>query len=48
MTNIAAAAAMELSVDAIESLLARARRGLKQILAHEGTAMIAALQETGD
>jgi RNA polymerase sigma-70 factor (ECF subfamily) len=47
MTNIAAAAAMELSVDAIESLLARARRGLKQILAQDGRAMLCALQETG-
>lgn len=32
MTNIEAAAAMEISVDAIESLLARARRSLKAAL----------------
>jgi RNA polymerase sigma-70 factor, ECF subfamily len=46
MTNIAAAAAMELSVDAIESLLARARRGLKQILSVDGKAMLEALHES--
>ncbi len=32
LTNIEAAAAMEISVDAVESLLARARRSLKQSL----------------
>ncbi len=32
LTNIEAAAALELSVDALESLLARARRGLRGIL----------------
>lgn len=35
MTNIEAAAAMEVSVEAVESLLARARRALKQGLAGE-------------
>lgn len=32
LTNIEAAAALELSVDALESLLARARRGLRDVL----------------
>jgi RNA polymerase sigma-70 factor, ECF subfamily len=45
MTNIAAAAAMELTVDAVESLLARARRGLKKHLEPNGRALLAALQE---
>jgi RNA polymerase sigma-70 factor, ECF subfamily len=45
MTNIATAAAMELTVDAVESLLARARRGLKKHLEPNGRALLAALQE---
>jgi RNA polymerase sigma-70 factor, ECF subfamily len=47
MTNIAAAAAMEISVDALESLLARARRGLKLMLAQDGKLMLAALLPDG-
>lgn len=47
MTNIAAAAAMEISVDALESLLARARRGLKTMLAQDGKLMLAALAPDG-
>jgi RNA polymerase sigma-70 factor, ECF subfamily len=45
LTNIAAAAAMEVSVDALESLLARARRGLKEKFANEGRQMLAALTQ---
>ena len=41
MTNIAAAKMMEISVDALESLLARARRTLKQQLSGEWKAMLA-------
>jgi RNA polymerase sigma-70 factor, ECF subfamily len=48
MTNISAAAAMEISVDALESLLARARRGLKQILANDGRQMLAILAQEGE
>lgn len=48
MTNIAAAAAMEISVDALESLLARARRGLKLMLAQDGKLMLAALSPDGE
>ncbi len=48
MTNIAAAAAMEISVDALESLLARARRGLKLMLAQDGKLMLAALSPEGE
>ena len=48
MTNIAAAAAMEISVDALESLLARARRGLKMMLAQDGKLMLAALSTQGE
>jgi RNA polymerase sigma-70 factor, ECF subfamily len=47
MTNIAAAAAMEISVDALESLLARARRGLKELLAKDGRLMLASLTQEG-
>jgi RNA polymerase sigma-70 factor, ECF subfamily len=47
MTNISAAAVMEISVDALESLLARARRGLKQILASDGRQMLAILAQEG-
>lgn len=43
MTNIAAAAIMEVSVDALESLLARARRSLKQRLAADKTLLLATL-----
>jgi RNA polymerase sigma-70 factor, ECF subfamily len=45
MTNITAAETMEISVDAIESLLARARRGLKERLNSEGRQMLASLAE---
>jgi RNA polymerase sigma-70 factor, ECF subfamily len=45
MTNITAAEAMEISVDAIESLLARARRGLKERLNTEGRQFLASLAE---
>jgi RNA polymerase sigma-70 factor (ECF subfamily) len=45
MTNIAAAASMEISVDALESLLARARRNLKQSLAKDGLQMLAILAQ---
>jgi RNA polymerase sigma-70 factor, ECF subfamily len=45
MTNIAAAETMEISVDAIESLLARARRGLKERLNTEGRQFLANLAE---
>ena len=43
MTNIEAAANMEISVDAVESLLARARRSLKEKLASKGEVLLAAL-----
>jgi RNA polymerase sigma-70 factor, ECF subfamily len=43
MTNIAAAAIMEVSVDALESLLARARRSLKERLATDKTMLLATL-----
>lgn len=43
MTNIAAAAIMEVSVDALESLLARARRSLKDHLAANKNALLATL-----
>jgi RNA polymerase sigma-70 factor, ECF subfamily len=48
MTNITAAATMEISVDALESLLARARRGLKELLAKDGRQMLAALAQDGE
>lgn len=41
MSNIAAAKAMEISVDALESLLARARRTLKELLANDGRQLLA-------
>lgn len=41
MSNIAAAKAMEISVDALESLLARARRTLKELLANDGRHLLA-------
>lgn len=43
MSNIAAAAVMEVSVDALESLLARARRSLKERLAPEKSLLLATL-----
>ena len=48
LTNIAAAAAMAISVDALESLLARARRSLKQTLAADGKHLLAAITRDGD
>jgi RNA polymerase sigma-70 factor (ECF subfamily) len=47
MGNIAAAAAMELSVDALESLLARARRSLKERLKSKASQLLAAVSERG-
>ena len=44
MTNIAAAASMEISVDALESLLARARRGLRENLGERGKLLLAAME----
>ena len=46
-TNIEAAEMMEASVEAVESLLARARRTLKTCLAGESAEMIAALDAAG-
>jgi RNA polymerase sigma-70 factor (ECF subfamily) len=43
MSNIDAAAAMAVSVEALESLLARARRGLKEALAGQKQELLAAL-----
>ena len=48
LTNIAAAAAMEISVDALESLLARARRALKTNLAADGKLLLATISSDGD
>lgn len=45
MSNTEAAAVMELTVDALESLLARARRNIKQQLSGEWKDMLAALTE---
>jgi RNA polymerase sigma-70 factor, ECF subfamily len=45
MTNIAAAQTMQISVDAIESLLARARRGLKARLSVNGKHFLASFAE---
>ena len=47
MTNITAAAAMEISVDALESLLARARRALKEKLSANGKQLLAIVAEEG-
>lgn len=47
LTNIEAAAAMEISVDAVESLLARARRSLKDSLSAEWRDLLGGLTETG-
>ena len=44
MSNIGAAATMEISVDALESLLARARRGLKDNLGPQGKALLGAME----
>ena len=44
MTNIAAAANMEISVDALESLLARARCGLKEYLGPQGKQLLRAME----
>ena len=44
MTNIAAAANMEISVDALESLLARARRGMKELLGPQGKQLLGAME----
>ncbi len=46
MSNINAAAAMEVSVDALESLLARARRGMRDELGPKAKLLLGAL-ETG-
>jgi RNA polymerase sigma-70 factor (ECF subfamily) len=43
--NIAAAAAMDLSIDALESLLARARRALKDRLKSKAPQLLAAVSE---
>ena len=48
MTNIAAAAAMQVSVDALESLLARARRGLKEDLKDKASQLLEAVSLEGD
>ena len=47
MTNIEAAAAMEASVEAVESLLARARRSLKESLTPQWRELLDGLTETG-
>ena len=44
MSNISAAAAMEISVDALESLLSRARRGLKELLGPQGKQLLGAME----
>jgi RNA polymerase sigma-70 factor, ECF subfamily len=48
MSNIAAAKAMEISVDALESLLARARRTLKELLARDGKQLLAICASEGE
>lgn len=45
MSNIAAAATMAVSVEALESLLARARRGLKEALVDRKEELLAALAD---
>lgn len=45
MTNISAAETMEISVDAVESLLARARRALKVELGSNGKLILASMAE---
>lgn len=47
LTNIEAAAVMEVSVDALESLLARARRSLKDSLSPQWRDLLGGLTETG-
>ncbi|MFM8745069.1 MAG: sigma-70 family RNA polymerase sigma factor [Aestuariivirga sp.] len=47
MTNIEAAAAMEVTVDALESLLARARRSLRDSLSGEWRMLLGGLAEWG-
>lgn len=44
MSNIAAADAMDLSVDALESLLARARRRLRDLIGPQGRDMLEAME----
>jgi RNA polymerase sigma-70 factor (ECF subfamily) len=47
LSNIEAAAVLEVSVDALESLLSRARRGLKDGLSSEWRELLDGLAETG-
>ena len=47
LTNIEAASVLEVSVDAVESLLARARRSLKDSLAAEWRDLLGGLAQTG-
>lgn len=47
MSNIEAASVMEVSVDALESLLARARRSLKESLSGHWRDLLGGLAETG-
>ncbi len=47
MTNIEASQVMELTVDALESLLARGRRALRRELSEEGRWLIATLRDGG-
>jgi RNA polymerase sigma-70 factor (ECF subfamily) len=47
LSNIEAAAVLEVSVDALESLLARARRGLKDSLSSQWRELLGGLAETG-
>lgn len=47
LSNIEAAAVMEVSVDALESLLSRARRSLKESLSAEWRDLLGGLAETG-
>lgn len=47
LSNIEAAAVMEVSVDALESLLARARRSLKESLSGAWRELVGGLTETG-
>lgn len=46
LTNIAAAEVLEVSVEAVESLLARARRGLKDSLSGEWRELLGGLADT--
>lgn len=46
LTNIAAAEVLDVSVDAVESLLARARRGLKDSLSGEWRELLGGLADT--